>query len=211
MKTLVLCNDYWHPAETIRTGLAPLSRYGFSFDWLDDAGDWSAEKMAAYPLVVLAKANDVSNTDQNDWMTPEVEQAFVDYVQQGHGLLAIHSGSAGYYRKVSVLQNLLGGLFVHHPRRCEVQIEPKPDHPLAAGSEPFAVNDEHYFMDIVDPQIDVFMTTNSRHGILPGGWTRTEGQGRVCVLTPGHDADVWLHPSYQALLKNCLTWCAGSR
>lgn len=69
------------------------------------------------------------------------------------------------------------------------------------------IKDEHYFMEIDDPQIDVFLTTSSQHGILPGGWTRTEGKGRVCVLTPGHHVEVWRHPSYQALIKNGLDWC----
>ncbi|CAN5509301.1 hypothetical protein BH10CHL1_BH10CHL1_18130 [soil metagenome] len=48
---------------------------------------------------------------------------------------------------------------------------------------------------------------SSRHGTQPGGWTRLEGDGRVCVLTPGHNLEVWLDPSYQILLGNALRWC----
>ena len=48
-----------------------------------------------------------------------------------------------------------------------------------------------------DTEADVFMTATSEHGTQPGGWTRTEGAGRVCMLTPGHNVEVWLHPSYQ--------------
>ena len=54
--------------------------------------------------------------------------------------------------------------------------------------------------------VDLFVTTRSSHGEQPGGWTRSEGRGRVCVLTPGHNLDVWLHPSYQALVLNALRW-----
>ena len=46
------------------------------------------------------------------------------------------------------------------------------------------------------------------HGTQPGGWTRQEGAGRVAVLTPGHNVEVWLHPSYQTLIGNALRWCA---
>lgn len=42
-----------------------------------------------------------------------------------------------------------------------------------------------------------------------GGWWREEGDGRVCVLTPGHNAEVWVHPEFQTLLRNALLWCAG--
>ena len=67
---------------------------------------------------------------------------------------------------------------------------------------------KEYFMALDDPQADLLMTTTSEHGTQPGGWTRSEGQGRVCVLTPGHNIAVWLHPSFQALLRNALRWCA---
>ena len=56
---------------------------------------------------------------------------------------------------------------------------------------------------------DVFLTTSSEHGDQPGGWTRVEGADRVCLMTPGHILEVWLHPSYQALIRNGLRWCGG--
>ena len=62
-------------------------------------------------------------------------------------------------------------------------------------------------MDMDDELVDVFLTTKSEYGSQPAGWTRTEGAGRVCVLTPGHSLEVWKHPSYQALLQNALRWC----
>ena len=63
-------------------------------------------------------------------------------------------------------------------------------------------------MELDDEGADVFMQTQSEHGIQPGGWTRSEGRGKVCVLSPGHNVEVWLHHSYQALLSNALHFCA---
>ncbi len=206
MRTLVLCDDYWHPARTPRTGLAPLEEAGFAFDWIENAGDWSAERMAEYPLVVLTKSNNVSSSDRSPWVTDEVQAAFRDYVRRGNGLLVIHSGSAEY-RDRPVLRGVLGGVFASHPPQCPVTVEPRADHPLTAGSTPFTLVDEHYMMEMDDAQVDVFLTTRSEHGVQPGGWTRTEGDGRVCVLTPGHNLPVWLHPSYQTLIRNALRWC----
>ena len=54
---------------------------------------------------------------------------------------------------------------------------------------------------------DVFLTTVSEHGSQPGGWTRLEGKGRVCALTPSHNLEGWQHPSFQTLLLNALHWC----
>ncbi len=206
--TLVLCDDYWHPARTPRAGLAGLERHGFAFDWIEHAGEWSAERMCEYPLVVLTKANNVSASDQRPWMTDAVQAGFAEYVAQGGGLLVIHSGSAGY-AELPMLRGLLGGVFLHHPPQCQVTVEPRAGHPLAIGSAPFTLVDEHYFMAFDDASADVCLSTVSEHGAQPGGWTRTVGAGRVCLLTPGHNLEVWLHPSYQQIIRNALGWCAS--
>lgn len=162
--------------------------------------------MNPYPVVILTKANHVSSADQSSWMTEAVEAAFSGYVRKGNGLLAVHSGTSGYDEN-PVLRALLGGVFDHHPESCPVTVIPREQHPLCAGSYSFTLPDEHYFMKLDDPQAEVFMKTRSVHGEQPGAWRRTEGSGRVAVLTPGHNADVWLHPAFQALLLNTLRWC----
>lgn len=209
MKALVLCDDYWHPARIPRQGLGPLAMHELAFEWIEDARDWSAELMRNYPVTILTKSNNVSAADRAEWMTDSVQAAFVDYVGAGHGLLAIHSGTAEYEHK-PLLRGLLGGVFAHHPEQCPVTVSPRPGHPLTAGASPFTLQDEHYFMHMDDTQADVFLTTVSEHGTQPGGWRRVDGRGRVAVLTPGHDLDVWLHPSFQGLVLNCLRWCSGS-
>ena len=210
MRVLVLADDRWHPAQVAREGLAPLTEEGFTFDWIENAAEWSAEQMAAYPVVLFVKSNNVSATDESPWMTEEVEAAFVDYVRRGNGLLVVHSGSAGY-AQTPVFRALLGGVFVNHPAQCPVTVEPQVGHPLTVGSTPFTLTDEHYMMALDDADADIFMTTASQHGIQPGGWTRNEGAGRVCMLTPGHNVEVWQHPSFQMLLGNALRWCAAAR
>lgn len=205
-KTLVLCDDYWHPARIPRAGLGALKECEFTFDWVENAHDWSPEHMLKYPLVILTKSDNISATDQNGWMTDEVQAALADYVRQGNGLLAIHSGTAGY-EDMPVLRALLGGVLAHHPEQCPVTVEPHAGSPLCIGSDPFTVRDEHYFMLLDDREAEVYVTTKSEHGEQPGAWKRVQGRGRVVVLTPGHNLDVWLHPSFQALLLNALRWC----
>ncbi|MBN1878449.1 MAG: ThuA domain-containing protein [Anaerolineae bacterium] len=205
MQVLVLCDDRWHPAPTPRQGLAPLETEGVALDWIEDAREWNVERMAAYPVVILTKSNNFSAADQTPWVTPEVESALVDYVHQGGGLLVIHSGAAGY-AETPGLRALMGGVFTSHPSQCPVTVTPVAGHLLTQGVSPFTLQDEHYFMAQDDVEADVFLTTTSEHGTQPGGWTRVEGKGRVCMLTPGHNVDVWLHPSFQALLRNALRW-----
>src|SRR4030095_1925981 len=106
MQTLVLCDDYWHPARVPREGLSGLQDKGFTFDWIEDAHDWSAERMATYPLVILTKSNHVSSVDKTGWMTEAVQTSFVEYVYKGNALVAIHSGTADYQEK-TILRSLL--------------------------------------------------------------------------------------------------------
>lgn len=206
MKILVICGDYWHPPEVARTGLSALAGTGFVLDWLEDTRDWDPRTMMDYPLVILARSDNVSHTDQTEWMTDFIQAAFSDYVQRGNGLLAIHSGTAEYDQK-PILRDLLGGVFHHHPEQCLVTMKPHPDHPLCKGISPFSVMDEHYFMTLDDARADVFLTTESVNGVQPGAWRRTAGVGRVAVLTPGHNLEVWLHPGYRAILRNTIHWC----
>ena len=208
MKTLVLCGDDRHSPRIAREGLEAIHQTEFSFDWIENARDWTPEIMSSYPLVILTKSDNVSQTDRTNWMTESVQIVFSDYVQQGNGLFAVHSGTAEYEQK-TVLRGVLGGVFLHHPEQCPVTINPQVEHPLCAGSAPCTLRDEHYFMALDDPQADIFMTTTSIHGEQPGAWRREVGKGRVAVLTPGHHLEVWLHPSYQALLLNSMRWCSN--
>ncbi len=206
MKVLVLCDDYWHPARVPREGLRTLTGGEFTFDFIENANDWSAETMMKYPLVILTKSNNVSATDKTPWMTNAVQATFADYVRKGNGLLAIHSGTAEY-DQAPVLRGLLGGVFSHHPEQCQVTVMSHVGHPLSNGIPPFWPKDEHYLMTMDDPQVDIFVTTKSEYGYQPGAWRRIEDTGHVAVLTPGHNLEVWLHPSFQTLILNSLRWC----
>lgn len=208
MHVLVLCDDYWHPGSVAREGLGAMPGGEFTFDFIEDAGEWSAQRMAEYPLVMLVKSNNVTAANQDPWMTISVEMAFADYVRRGGGLLAVHSGTAGY-EKTSLLRALLGGVFHHHPEQCPVTVSPRAGHPITAGVAPFTQKDEHYHMSMAHAQEQIILDTISEHGSEPGGWTRTEGKGRVCVLTPGHNVEVWKEPNFQTLLGNALRWCGG--
>lgn len=208
LPVLVLCDDRYHPAHVVRSGLAPLHGVEFDFEFVENAGDWSPARMANYPVVILTKSNNISSRDHEAWMTASIQHAFVDYVRAGNGLMAIHSGTADY-QDAPELRQLLGGVFSQHPKQCPVTIVPAAHHALAAGCQPFIVQDEHYFMAMGDRAVDVFATSKSVHGEQTAGWTRREGDGRIAVLTPGHNLEVWLHSHFQTLLRNALGWCGG--
>jgi type 1 glutamine amidotransferase len=206
MKALVFCDDLYHPAATVRAGLAPLAAAGWVFDWVEDAATWPTSALDSYSLALLSKSNVRSHSDKAPWLQGDTESVFHGYVMRGGGLVVIHSGAASY-ADVAPMRRVTGGTFVSHPPPCAVSVEPKTGHPLAAGVPgPFTVHDEHYLMALDDAQADVFLHTRSEHGVQPAGWTRLHGRGRVCVLTPGHFPAVWVHPMFQQLIANALRW-----
>jgi len=205
MRVLALCDDYWHPASIAQQGLAGATDLGFEIDWMEDAAAWSPAVMASYPVTLFIKSDNTTAADRTPWMSDAAAQAFLSYVQAGHGLVAVHSGTV--YKDQPVMRGLLGGAFLNHPPQCPVTFEPKPGHPLTAGCTPFTLKDEHYMMAFDDAEAEVFLTSTSEHSTQPAGWIRREGAGRVCVLTPGHTVEVWQHPSFRALLRNAVQAC----
>ena len=206
-RVLVFGDDLYHPAAVVRAGLAPLAASGdYHFDWVEDARGWSPAALASYSRVLLAKSNVLSHTDKTPWLTGEDCEIFRRFVQHGGGLLAVHSGTASY-KDIAPVRAVLGGVFDRHPPPCDVTLDPVRGHPLTRGVDtPFSVHDEHYEMLFDDTHADVFLRSRSSHGTQPAGWTRCDGGGRVCVLTPGHFAEVWLHSQFQQLLRNGLAW-----
>jgi type 1 glutamine amidotransferase len=206
LRALVLCDDQWHPAADVRRGLDALAESSFDFEFAVSGSGWFAEQLRHFPLVVVAKANHVSATDQRPWLTPENQGAFCDFVRRGGGLFLIHGGTC--YKDLPEMRAVIGGAFLSHPDQGPVTVEPKAGQTLTTGVNSFIVQDEHYLMAVDAGDADVFLHTRSRHGVQPAGWTRPEGLGRVGVLTPGHNLEVWLHPGFQKLLQNGLNWVA---
>ena len=96
MRILVLCDDYYHPARTCRLGLAPLVNRNMRFDYVENPNNFSVGTLTDYPMAMLIKSNNVSSKDRTEWMTETIQHGFRNYVEEGGGLFAVHSGTAGY-------------------------------------------------------------------------------------------------------------------
>jgi type 1 glutamine amidotransferase len=206
LRTAVFCNDTWHPAALIRSGLAPLARDEFSFDWLETPAAWSGASLPDYDMVVLAKGNTTGPEDRSPWLTPEIENAFVDYTRSGKGIFFLHAGTC--YRENARLRALTGGAFLKHPPPSPLTLEGRDGHPITQGTQATTFIDEHYEIILDDPSADVFLRTHSQHGRQPAGWTRQE-YGRVCALAPGHSKEAWADAQFLQLLDNSLRWTAS--
>ena len=224
MRVLLFCDDRAHPGQVPIDGVKPLQEKGFVIDVISDATDFDPAILSNYDAVIMSKNDNISNTNHDSWKTPEVQNAFVKYVENGGGLLVTHNGTiAG--ENTDTINSLVGSRFIRHPKRGPVTVAPIKPHPVTDGVEMFCEVDEHYRMEILCDDIDIIaasyappqddfkrLETEPYHTIIaPAAYVRTQGKGRVCVLTPGHLLDTWLNPQFQRLLENGLRWCVGLR
>jgi len=225
MRILLICDDHYHPGEIPLEGIAPLKNKGFEFDIIRNGNEFKPEILADYRTVIMAKCDRVSPIDKSSWKTPLIQQAFVEYVEKGGGLLTIHNGTVAG-ENTEVLDCLIGCKFKRHPNDCPVLVEPIKPHPITQNVNAFWEVDEHYQIEILADNVEILMASyapeqgsvkrweenpyfNTPAKINPAGYVRKQGNGRVCVLTPGHHIEVWLNPEYQKVLENALNWCAG--
>ena len=212
IKVLVVCDDLWHPAEVIKMGMKPLESEEFQIDYVMTAKDiLTPERIAEYPVIICCKGNRVTAANPAPWFEDGVTevrpQEFGEYVSNGGGFIALHSGNTA--KEGSEYSKLVGNVMNGHPPRCSVDVNITAEHPVTAGVENFQIRDEHYRIDVIVPDATEFMrSTSELGGEQVAGYSRLIGNGRMVILTPGHTVDVFYHPEFKKLLTNAIRWCA---
>lgn len=213
-KILVLCDDYWHPGEVIVRGLDFL-KDTYELDFVMDAKDMlTPEFLETFDMIINAKMNQITNGNTHEWMDPEVSEVqvpeLVNYVEKGHGYLALHAGNSWFWDKERDYCEFNGCAFVRHPARCAIKVSTIKEHPITAGITEFMIRDEHYEVDHLGDDIEVLMeSTSETGGTQVAAYVHTRGEGRMCSLMPGHIYAVFCVPEYQQLIRQAIAWCLG--
>ena len=226
MKVLLFCDEHYHPGATVIGGVEPLKSKGYNFDVIKNGRDFKPEMLKDYRVVLMSKCDEISPDDrEGSWKTDEVQQAFIDFVDKGGGMLVIHSGTVPG-KNTDKIDKMVGSKFSYHPNNAPVTVAPVKPHPINEGVEQFCELDEHYYLDFLADDVDVILASyapaqgevakykddpyhNYPEKVCASGYVRKQNNGRVCVLTPGHHLAVWLNPQFQKILDNALKWCAG--
>ena len=204
---LVLCDDYWHPAEVIEMGLKSWESEEFHFTFVKSPKDiLTPAFIAKYPVIINCKMNQLNKANTTPWFDDVAEvgpKELQEYIENGGGFISAHAGNTA--KEGEAYGDLVGNYFVQHPPRCDVEVKVTKKHPIAEGVQDFVVRDEHYQIELTADDADVFLKTYSATGGEQiGGYTREIGKGRLCVLTPGHILDVWQAPEFIKLLVNAI-------
>jgi type 1 glutamine amidotransferase len=138
-------------------------------------------------------------------------------VRNGTGLAGWHGGIVDSFRSNTDYSFMTGGQFISHPGGfVDHRIEVVSDDPIVDGITHFDLHTEQYYVH-ADPTNNVLATTTFRAhpdfpwiagATMPAVWTRTWGEGRVFVCTPGHslaDLDV---PEVRTIIERGLLWAS---
>ena len=208
MKILIICDDFYHHGEVIKEGLSFLQDE-FEITCAMDMSEYSFtdKPLSGYDVVIIAKENLISKSNKNGWWTDDIEQQFESYVNSGGGLIFLHAGTV-LCRHFPKLKSIAGCAFINHPEQCAVDFNITSNHEISDGAVNFTEKDEHYFIDFVAADADIFLESSSDNGTQPAGYARIHNNcGRVCVLTPGHNLTVFQNEEYKKIIRNAVCWC----
>jgi len=228
MRVLLFCDDQHHPGDVPANGVEPLKEKGITVDVIQNPKDFCPSTLENYNAVIMSKCDHVTMENHESWKTDAIQDAFIQYVENGGGLIVTHSGTVAG-KNTGKLDRLIGCKFKSHPAQVPVTVQPIKPHPITEGVEMFVETDEHYHLEILAPDIDIIAASyapaqgdpekygtehwyfNAPANISPAVYVRTQGNGRVCMLAPGHNLEVWLNPQFQRMLENALYWCCGEK
>lgn len=131
--------------------------------------------------------------------------AFDRFVQNGGGVLAVHSATASF-KPTRHYFEILGGRFIGHGPVREIAITAVPSSDgLFTGLPDFRVRDELYLHEL-QPGIEIRFCAVQDGQTIPVVWTHHYGRGRVCYAGPGHRSSTMNNQTYREVLRRGLAW-----
>jgi hypothetical protein len=152
-----------------------------------------------------------------DW-SPELRRAYVEFVRNGKGHVAIHAGSSTFYdwpeyQEICVATWKLGQTGHGKPHVFEVRID-QPDHPITKGITGFKKWDELWHRIHAQPGATVLASSYSTKESKgtdnwePNTLVRNFGTGRTVYNSFGHSKEAYDSPEFRVLLARMVEWAA---
>ena len=208
-KAIILVGSRWHnPWEGGEILMNLLAEEGISAIRTDQGSVLDPARLAETSLVVFyCEGRWDANEPASRRLTPQQEAELVNYVKRGGGFVGVH-GAAVFRHDYELYPELLGGMFIKHPKMCEftVKVENR-SHPITQGVSDYSILDEPYIVDWY-PGSELLLSGDWDGEKHPLGWAKEYGKGRVCYLANGHDRRSLETPEFQRLFRNAARWCA---
>ncbi len=183
--------------------LAPvLASRGIEMTYSNNLNDLNPETLAAYDALAIYA----------NWtkIEPPQEKALLEYVQSGHGFVALHCASYCFLNSPEYVR-LVGAQFARHGGQVFATEVDNQEHPVVKGWGGLRSWDETYIhrMHNEDRTVLEYRAEGDQAAGIkrePWTWVRNEGQGRVFYTAWGHDERTWGQPSFQDLIERGIRW-----
>jgi len=174
---------------------------GINITYTTDPDDMLKEEFSLYDgLIVYAN---------HDSITPQQEEALLNFVASGKGFIPIHSASYCFRNSPEVVA-LIGGQFKSHEGGSFSAEIIQPEHPALKGVQEFTTEwDETYVHSHIEEDIHVLMERVDSTHREPYTWVKEHGKGRVFYTAFGHDERTFLNPGFLKLVKSGILWAVG--
>jgi len=170
----------------------------------------SPENLKNFDAVIFANTT-------GDLPLPD-KQGFIDWVKNGHGFVAMHSGSDTFHGFRPYIE-MLGGEFETHGAQAGVEcLVHDSKHPSTKDlGESFCIEQEEiYIIKSFDRTkvhnllaLDKHPNKKKELGFFPIAWCKDYGQGKVFYTSLGHREDVWENKRYQKHVLGGIKWALG--
>ena len=194
-------NGHHRPAERFAQLQPVLKERGIELTYTDKLADLNPETLGKYAgLVIYANQERIS---------PEQEQALLDYVANGKGLVPLHCASYCFLNSPQYIE-LVGAQFQRHGTGTFRTILADAEHPITRGFGGFESWDETYVHTRHNEKDRIVLEWREERGRRePWTWVRMHGKGRVFYTAWGHDQRTWGNPGFANLVERGIRWAVG--
>jgi type 1 glutamine amidotransferase len=181
---------------------------------------WEAQQKAALgqlrPANLLRYSAVLFINTTGDLPLPD-RDGFIQWIREGHGFVATHSGSDTFHHYRPYLEMLGGEFETHHAQVAVDCLNLDPQHPACRHLDPvWNIFDEIYIIKSYSrASVHGLLTLNhhpnekDKAGDYPISWCKEFGRGKVFYTSLGHREDVWENPIYQIHLLGGIKWALG--
>ncbi len=188
----------------------------FNVTHSEDSAFFAPDRLKKFGAVIM-----LNTTGEIFKDAPEGEEllkkSLVDFVQNGKGLIGVHSAT-DTYQNWKEYTDMMGGAFAGHPWNSKDTVRLKnldPDHPLTAAfkGEGLTLQDEIYIFrpDTAKPDARRMLLALDPNGpnmdkddgnkdgkpdreLYPVSWVSTYGKGRTFYCSLGHNGEIFRNP-----------------
>lgn len=194
-------NDHHRPPERFKLLEPVMAERDIEVVYTDSMDDLNAGKLAEFDcLLIYANVTEIS---------PEQEQAMLDFVEAGGGLVPIHCASYCFLNSPKYIE-LVGAQFKRHGKGVFTETIVAGDHPVMEGLEAIESWDETYVHTKHNTNRVILAERRDDRGAEPWTWVRDHGEGRVFYTAWGHDERTWSKPGFHALVESGIRWSAAN-